>query len=141
MYREYVDERGILVITVAGMVGGLDRRTGETVWTADLPYANGTVEFSIHLGRVFAAANPGWVYCLDYQSGELLWHVPCSKRGTTIEQVPALLVDEDCVYVMSWSGEVSCFDLEGKEQWTRGGGEGRRRPTFGFPGNVSRSDG
>jgi outer membrane protein assembly factor BamB len=94
------------------------------------------VELQFRTGRVFAATSEE-LFCFEYPSGVLLGRVriPDKYAGR-----PAMVIERDHIFVGT-SGELSCFDLNGRPLWVQPfEGMGFGSIALGFPGNVRQAD-
>lgn len=93
--------------TADGRVVCQDLATGKESWSF---FTNGPVRLApaIHAGRVYVGSDDGWAYCLDAQSGAVVWKLRAGPnderilaRGRMISRWPVrtgLLVDAGKVY-------------------------------------------
>jgi outer membrane protein assembly factor BamB len=69
----------MIYLGVRGNVLGVDRATGEIVWTAKLKGAD-FVNVLLDEGQVFATTK-GEAYCLDAATGREIWHNTLPGQG------------------------------------------------------------
>lgn len=73
------------------------------------------------------------VYCFDASSGELLWSGdvpnrappgtgPLESEDDTGLAAPTMVTDGERVYVIFATGDIGCFDFEGKQIWAKNPG-------------------
>lgn len=142
MSGKYPTDISLLITAFAGDLLAIDRETGEQRWICPLPEGEGAVDFTIHAGRIYAAAYPGKLFCLDYRTGRGIWQVDVFEKSWSAAWRPALLVVGDQIFVMDWHGAVACFDLDGRRVWTH---DTHRpgllsAPALGVPGNLRTAD-
>jgi len=128
-----------MVSTEKNLVSAFDPDTGENVkWTAPLGSATWSTPI-VAQGKVFIGTNNqsprdprhkgdrGILFCLDEETGELLWQLVVPKLGpdpyfdwpqTGI--VSPVTVEGDFVYVVSNRGEVICLDIHGQSNGNDG---------------------
>ncbi|HUT35408.1 MAG TPA: PQQ-binding-like beta-propeller repeat protein [Planctomycetota bacterium] len=80
-------------------------------------------------GKVFVAAEPDWLVCLDAATGKVLWKVSNSFADAGAEEKPVKsnagntaatpTSDGERVWAVFASGIVACYDVDGKRQWIR----------------------
>lgn len=145
MYRSEFEERRILVLAFDGELIGIARDNGETRWSRRLPGAGGAVDFLIDGEHIYAAANPGKLYCVNYFTGEVDWSADISdqpRQSSHKSERPALLLDRRFLFVSNWHGELSCFSTDGEKLWSRPAQAEDRlsAPALGLPGNVRPAD-
>ncbi len=108
----------------AGVMWGLDAKTGKPVWNFEVPVNHTKGIWSspcVHMGRIYFGAYNGNVYCLDAESGELIWASPvCEWIGSS-----PLVVERHGLLVIGleyerpeWKGSNVALDLEtGEKVW------------------------
>ncbi len=114
MYSSFV------VVGLGGGVHSVDSASGTIRWSTVI--TNGRHQLCIHKERVYVAVEGGKLYVLDVETGSINVQTQFSGYG----QAPTLLIDQDRVFV-SYGGELSAFDLEGRLLWTnpfKGSGNG-----------------
>lgn len=129
------EDRSILVVAFNRRIFGLHPRDGSVAWERALE-GMGEIEVQIAQGRDFAVTH-SHLYAFRYPSGEPIGRVPLPG---TYKGRPSLVIERDRLYV-GCSGEVTCFDLDGRALWVQPfTGKGLARVTLGFPGNVRQAD-
>jgi outer membrane protein assembly factor BamB len=135
-YREDGSEdRSILVVAFTRKLFGLDPRNGSVVWENAIQ-GHGEIEVIIAHERVFAIT---WshLHAFHYPSGRPLGEVALPGR---YKGRPSVVLERGFLYVAG-SGEVTCFDLDGRVIWLQPfTGKGVGRISLGFPGNVRQAD-
>jgi len=110
-----------------------DGKSGQAViWKTKVPLPghNSPVVWKRRVFLSGADKNKRQVYCFDAVSGELLWeaNVPntLSAAGKAIEMeedtgyaAPTVATDGTRICAIFPTGDVGCFDFEGKELWSR----------------------
>jgi outer membrane protein assembly factor BamB len=130
----YRSARQILVTAFGAQVFGMDLTTGARVWEFHWG-GTGNVRLAIEeLVVVGLSTRGGGLYCLNYETGEKLWH---DRRvdGDT------LLVVADRVLV-GCRGELACYSLaDGAKLWEdKFKGMGTCELSIGVPGRVAQAD-
>lgn len=113
-----------------------DGKSGEAIkWKSEIPLPghNSPVVWD---NRVFisgANKKQRQVYCFDADSGELLWQADVAgnqSSGNELEidagtsyAAPTLATDGSRICAIFPTGDVGCFDFEGKELWSRNLGQ------------------
>jgi len=105
---------------------------GETregiIWKSKIPLPgeNSAVVWGRRVFVTGADADKREVYCFDADSGDLLWQREVQSNAETPDVMeetgyaaPTAATDGRRVYVIFASGDIACFDLSGKEVWTR----------------------
>jgi outer membrane protein assembly factor BamB len=69
----------LVFVGVNGYALGLDRQTGEIVWSNN-QLKSGYVTLLLDGDRLIVSTN-GYVFCLDPLTGETLWHNPLKGYG------------------------------------------------------------
>ena len=128
-----VEDRSIVIATVAGKLVGLDAQTGTVAWEHAIE--PGTPQLVIHAGMVLAAVGQS-VYCCEYRTGRPMWRALLTAPSSRVTMV----VEPDRVYAFG-AGVVDAFDLSGRKVWTRSILVGSAASgAIGLPGNVSQAD-
>jgi outer membrane protein assembly factor BamB len=112
-----------------------DPKTGEGIlWKSKVPLPghNSPVVWNDRIFLSGADANECEVYCFDALSGKLLWTGPVvsvvqggAKRPLELSESgagyasPTVVTDGRRVCAIFATGDVGCFDLQGKNLWTR----------------------
>ena len=112
-----------------------DPKTGEGIlWKSKVPLPghNSPVVWNDRIFLSGADANKCEVYCFDVLSGKLLWTGPVvsvvqggAKRPLELSESgagyasPTVVTDGRRVCAIFATGDVGCFDLQGKNLWTR----------------------
>ena len=99
------------------------------IWKSEvpLPGQNSPVVWADRVFLTGATAEKREVYCFDANSGKMLWR---KEVASTAEQpgvmeedtgyaAPTAATDGRRVYAIFATGDVACFDIAGKEVWTR----------------------
>jgi len=110
-------------------------KTGEGVlWKSKVPLPgfNSPIVWGDRIFLSGADANEREVYCFDASSGNLLWERPVTtlpqtgvKKAVKVTEggagfaSPTMVTDGQRVCAIFANGEVGCFDLQGKNIWTR----------------------
>ena len=114
---------------------GLDPSDGRVVWEHPLQ-GSGNVEFVIAHERVFAVTS-SYLHTFHYPTGNPITALALPGR---FKGRPNVVLERGHLY-LGTSGEVTCFDLDGRALWVQSfKGKGVARVTLGFPGNVRQSD-
>ena len=91
----------------------LDTATGEMKWEFYVGSSWGVVSPAYLDGKVYIGSGNGGFYCLDAETGDLIWSKRAREYGTT-----NLSIDEDYFYVGTSSGGVYCHDrMNGEVAW------------------------
>ncbi len=69
----------LIFVGIKGSVVAISRTTGQQAWATRLKGGD-FVNVSLEETRIYAT-NQGEIFCLDPQSGELLWHNPLKGYG------------------------------------------------------------
>lgn len=104
--------------------------TGEgIVWKSEvpLPGQNSPVVWGDRVFLTGATAEKREVFCFDAKSGEMLWkkevastaEEPAVMEEETGYAAPTVATDGRRVYAIFATGDIACFDVAGKEVWTR----------------------
>ncbi|MCU0674155.1 MAG: PQQ-like beta-propeller repeat protein [Myxococcota bacterium] len=135
-YREDGSEdRSVLVVAFNRRIFGLAPADGSLVWEHALE-GLGEIEVLMAEGRVFAITY-SHLHAFHYPSGTPIGVVALPGR---YKGRPSAVLERGRLYVGA-SGEVACFDLDGRALWVQSfSGKGLARVTLGFPGNVRQSD-
>lgn len=136
-YREEGSEdRSILVVAFNRRIFGLDPKDGSVAWEHALE-GLGEVEVLMAEQRVFAITYSHLHAFHYYPSGTPIGSVALPGR---YKGRPSAVIERGRLYVGA-SGEVACFDLDGRALWVQPfAGKGLARVTLGFPGNVRQAD-
>jgi len=110
-----------------------DGKSGHAIiWktSVPLPGHNSPVIWNDHVFLTGANKQKNQVYCFDAVSGELLWQadlkVPSAVAGEALDMyedtgyaAPTVATDGSRVCAIFPTGDVGCFDFEGKKLWAR----------------------
>src|SRR5215204_3709653 len=95
------------------------------VWKASMPGLSGSTPI-IWRDRIFLNVADGdnlALWCLNQSSGEVLWKQPLGGGNVKMRKQnmssPSPVTDGRNVYVMTGTGILKGFDVNGKEIWTR----------------------
>jgi outer membrane protein assembly factor BamB len=126
----------ILIVGIGGQVVGIDAATGQTRWEDGLKGGGyGEVALAATERHVFASAAGSMLFCFNYSTGELLWRADTTSSGRA-----TIVVQGERVFVAK-GGEVNCFTLDGRRQWSQKlPGKGFGSIAMGFPGNLVQAD-
>jgi outer membrane protein assembly factor BamB len=126
----------LVVVAVNGSAYGLDAATGAIVWSNTLDGGGfGAVEIAIENDAVLACAMGGFLFCLDYATGELRW-----KTATTgLHGRATMLVDGGRIIVAK-GGAVDCYTLATGERLWHAQNVGTGSAALGVPGRVRQAD-
>jgi len=128
-----VEERSVVVATVAGKLVGLDAQTGTIAWEHAIE--PGTPQLVIQRGLVLAAVGQS-LYCCEYRTGRPIWRAILSAPSARVTMV----VEPDRVYAFG-GGVVDAFDHDGRRVWSRPILPGATASgAIGLPDNVSQAD-
>jgi outer membrane protein assembly factor BamB len=94
-------------------------------WKLPMPERSGSTPI-IWGERIFLSVGDGeelWLWCLDREAGEVVWKRPLGagnrrQRKHTMSS-PSPVTDGESVYVLTGTGVLKGFDLEGLELWSR----------------------
>ncbi len=121
------------ISTYANIPVKWDGNSGEAiVWKTNIPLPghNSPVVWNDRIFISGANKKKRQVYCYDAISGKLLWQADVtnqsSSTGREIEleddtgyAAPTVATDGKRVFAIFPTGDVGCFDFEGKKQWSR----------------------
>ena len=106
--------------------------TGEAIlWKTKVPLPghNSPIVWGDHVFVTGADSNTCEVYCFDALSGRLLWNHPVKSASQDTEPVDVMedtgyaastaVTDGRRVYAIFATGDVGCFNFEGRKIWTR----------------------
>jgi outer membrane protein assembly factor BamB len=116
----FVIDNDKLIVTTLFAVHCLNRQTGEVIWQKDgLALAESSPLY--HEGKIYVrSGDPSILFCLDAQSGQMLW------KNTTLNPLPApdgnMAVYKDRLYFSAWGDNAThhlgCVDVHtGEELW------------------------
>lgn len=136
MYRQDGEvEHAVLVLGLGGQVLGMNVQDGTVLWEHRIEPA-GEVELAFRGDRVYATA--GHFLCaIRYPDGAPLFRVevPGTYKGR-----PSMVIEGGRI-LLATRGEITCFDLDGRQLWHDGlTGRGVGSVSLGFPGNVRQAD-
>ncbi len=107
-------EAPVLVVARGTRVSGLDPKTGQALWNAEIPGGgSGPVEIAIEGGVVFASASGDRLVALDYRTGRSLWEASVGAQGRA-----AIVVDSGRVFVHK-GGRLTCLGASGQRLWVQ----------------------
>jgi outer membrane protein assembly factor BamB len=116
-YRE-TEGASILVVGLNGVVVGLDKQSGEILWKNELKGGGvGQVALELIGGRVLASAEGDKLFCLDYQTGSIVWEAKTTHAGGEALST-VILVRGDRIFISKW-GYTDCFSWEGTKLWSQ----------------------
>ncbi|MEO8797459.1 MAG: PQQ-binding-like beta-propeller repeat protein [Polyangiaceae bacterium] len=125
----------ILVTAFNSYVFGLDRQSGQPLWSHKLAGQSSTVELAL-LENVVVALDQASLTFLEYATGRLLGSVTLAGGGTRA----TMLIDGPHVYVAR-SGEVACYTSHGNLVWLQPfKGFGYGAVAMALPGGVRQAD-
>lgn len=126
----------LLIVAVNGMVHALDVATGASVWVNALDGGGfGVVEIAIENGVVLACASGGFLFCLDYATGDVRW----KTRTSGLHGRATVLLDGDRV-VLAKGGAVDCFAMASGERLWSVPNFSTGSAALGVPGRVRQAD-
>jgi hypothetical protein len=100
-------------------------KTEGIAWTLGLPAWSGSTPI-VWRERVFLSVADGplvWLWCVDRGKGTVIWKRQLAQGNRQIRKQnmssPSPVTDGTHVWVMTGTGVLKAFDLDGKERWTR----------------------
>ena len=103
---------GRVYVTVTDRLLSLDAPTGDVLWEfvfdepgEILPFLHSTENILVHEGKVYCSAPDSWIYCLEGETGELLW-----KHKTGAQYIFSMHMFED--NLVSFTGGITCLNKE-----------------------------
>jgi outer membrane protein assembly factor BamB len=160
MYRTSGEPPPLVIAVVGNVVNALDRRTGETVWTAATEPSNATYRIAMRVAVgdnyvvVFSAGSPTsmWsadvapiVTALDFATGQVRWRVELNRIAVNVGLVEGtLMIDQDQVLVATMATLTALSLVDGRVQWSEAlqgaSGEGPRPIALAVPGRSQQAD-
>jgi len=126
----------LLIVAVNGMVHGLDAANGTPVWANALDGGGfGAVEIAIENDTVLACASGGFLFCLDYATGEVRWKAPTSG----LHGRATMLADGERV-MLAKGGAVDCYAIASGERLWSVPNLSTGSAALGVPGRVRQAD-
>jgi len=126
----------------SGKLYSFDKVSGTNIWQTPLPGGDCNGGLLLHSGMLFAelhSATTGGLYCLDAETGGVLWLNPYVQANAWGGNGPSMSPDQSTIYTHSEPGDIRATDVAGGTTiWMQsfGSGLGGMEPIVDDTGNI-----